>query len=742
MKCLLLIGFLGTLHSTIAQQDTGRALQNAVNDQRLPGRLHSLHGQRTARGILDFLKDTTGILIEVAEYTPPGAVAGNIVGFGDCGSTICITPDVVGRDAVKCYKAISREPKIIKGKITKVQWHDEWPLVNGKDLNVFIQPDPEYGGVLINRNGSTNKNGLLEGEVMALDYYLDRLFPAGSNVIAKGWWVEDHGHCGKTEFHPLISLLGPTYAPISGQVPLYENAFNYYLAADNSNRFYYAPPKNERLLIRLDPFTDERDVARYQGGKDNISFVNESSLLDESILPGTPIASSLHTTFFTDYREDEKLAIEVSLKKRYLATPYYVAQYNRSVESNFEDNISYERVERSGAPAIKITIRPAIKNISGGQIYFKFDAADRIYSAVDVYDRPVSINYSPGLKQAQDELVVYYSPLNGETNTRWTLSVRGKMQLEKFATPPTRQQGSSYFERNATLFRYFNKKRTYFLTPSTIALEREYKLQDEKPVIFINSRIELLKHAKLKDSSFCWLFEAENNSAPAGGSVGTPYSQVVDNRAGILQLNFEQSKSFRTLIDEVRSATQLKPGQMIDKGDYIVRASLSEPYQLAIEWKVARKEFIPKYRFKVNAYARTDLGEHLRTVSEFTDTHVSIHVNDILFDEFIRGILIVSSMGVDVPITPEWAMQNKRRLNSLSPVPLFKEGWNINRYTGKNKESLNVFQKMNNQERLTVDDELLVRELIKIGSNGKWASGINNDVLQSYKKMILFNLSK
>lgn len=89
------------------------------------------------------------------------------------------------------------------------------------DHNVFIVPDTAYESLLTNRHGKKNKPDesihgsptVVECEVEILDRYEHDYLAAvrslyGLQVSALGVWVDDDGHDGKTELHPLDTLWG------------------------------------------------------------------------------------------------------------------------------------------------------------------------------------------------------------------------------------------------------------------------------------------------------------------------------------------------------------------------------------------------------------------------------------------------------------------------------------------------------------------------------------------------------
>lgn len=127
------------------------------------------------------------------------------------------------------YVDANRPFVTLQGTIHKTIKHNVGDWFDDGDWNIHVNPfDKSF---LKNRSGRVNADGLIELEVNSRGNPSDLAarFPIGTRVEASGAWVDDTGHDGKTELHPVDWMRTVDTNPVS-----------LFVAQDDTGRFVNA----------------------------------------------------------------------------------------------------------------------------------------------------------------------------------------------------------------------------------------------------------------------------------------------------------------------------------------------------------------------------------------------------------------------------------------------------------------------------------------------------------------------
>jgi RHS repeat-associated protein len=109
---------------------------------------------------------------------------------------------------------------IVRGVLHSAKVNDEFSgrlgdLMNDGDQNILIRPSSGSAHLLVNRDGVSNPDGLIECEIEIIDSHqyifkqsVEHLLGAGE-IVAFGYYIDDDAHESKTELHPVECITGP-----------------------------------------------------------------------------------------------------------------------------------------------------------------------------------------------------------------------------------------------------------------------------------------------------------------------------------------------------------------------------------------------------------------------------------------------------------------------------------------------------------------------------------------------------
>src|SRR2546427_6806043 len=243
---------------------------------------------------------------------------------------------------------------VIRGVATDVKWNNTGIIHDG-DLNIFLKPNPEDNYVLINRANNENtqcadgtgKPGELELEIVTVSTNeITNRFSPGTNLVAKGLWVEDAGHCllgdslnhndDKTELHPVMYLIGSKSAD-----PLTAPQFSIFVGRDLSGRFI-GDENIDIYNLNIDIPTEQgvvRPDLGEQGGTSDVGLLIENAVLDAAA-DNAP-RSQQHATLL-QHPSPAQVHFSTTLNPGTSEYgPFYLADFQRTKLQVFKDTVSY-----------------------------------------------------------------------------------------------------------------------------------------------------------------------------------------------------------------------------------------------------------------------------------------------------------------------------------------------------------------------------------------------------------------
>lgn len=353
----------------------------------------------------------------------------------------------------------SQSRRAILGTIKRIRFNDAYFWDDG-DLNLFIKPASSFEDILINSAGRRNdqcrdtsiEDGWIETEIKTVNNgTFEQLFQPNMNVAAYGWWVEDEGHCDKTELHPIIYLIGSSEAN-----PLRASQFSLFVGQDWSERFAVSEERLARdfyINMSTDVETVHPDQNRTHGGPDAM-IVREESWLDHERTDGdSRHSSNARANFVTD---QPAIKFHFSLgPKNGSYKPVYLARFWRHPSPIFRDNVQYSVTPPgpNGFREVEITIQGEFEMNSLVTSQWQLSSSDPLAP-------PEYLPSEVGTHMRR--FTRRYAPARGLNETTWALIGIGRDH--RFSDLPPLTTGESG-TRN-----YVRVERRYAITPSSLRL--------------------------------------------------------------------------------------------------------------------------------------------------------------------------------------------------------------------------------------------------------------------------------
>jgi hypothetical protein len=349
-----------------------------------------------------------------------------------------------------------------------IPWTD---YINDSDLNIMIDPPNDADSETLLRNRANDRNstcdewfagietpGLIELEIRTTVGVLDNLIANGMNVYASGWWVQDSGHCDKTELHPVRTLVLSSESD-----PLHASNFTLFLGVDKSGRFNVSGEefdKQSSIAIPVQADTFRADLGTIIGAR-SAAFLSVSSVMDLMFPISKQTARQSHWP------------AQPSVEFDWTIGDLFVGKFQRGerpmASAGFSDTVQYSvQLGPGGRKMVQLDIRAGFTNdaVSNPLKSSEWTLENFPFLAPPFYE---TVNTTAS--NHRHHFVRVYSPSLGLTATQWHLSGQGETWDDRLG-PSDRPL---MVVAGYTTRQYVQKDRIYSIEPSRLLVSLEDK---------------------------------------------------------------------------------------------------------------------------------------------------------------------------------------------------------------------------------------------------------------------------